>query len=109
MFYYYLEQAEKLRKKLYYSFKCTDADEDGVFSDGTCPFGEIDTNEFATIVHEFETSKSLTLKEFNDNYLLPKFDPLRIELRQREPEFKIYSKGDYIMIHDDDIHYFYNT
>jgi hypothetical protein len=100
------------KKRLAYSFKCTDADEDGIFSDGVCPFGEIDTNEFAEFIQSMEKFP-ITEDQFRKSFVLPKFDPISVELRQRTPEFQIFAdlsgKEKYVILFDGDVHYIYET
>ena len=43
-------------KALHYEFKCTDADEDGVFE--YTPWGSIDTNEFQQFISHMEDDYS---------------------------------------------------
>jgi len=99
------------KKRLAYSFKCTDADEDGIFPEGSCPFGEIDTNEFAHFIGIMEEFP-ITVKQFKDHYELPKFDPILNELR-KNPDVQILAdiqgNGKYVVIFDGDIHYIYET
>jgi hypothetical protein len=100
---------ESTKQRLEKSFQCTDADENGIFPE-TCPFGEIDTNEFSQFIHEIEQFP-LTEEEFRRHYSLPKFDPISVELRQRTPEFRIFgdvnNKKGFVVLFDGDVHYIY--
>lgn len=99
----------KAKKQLHYVFKCTDADEDGIFSGGECPFGEIDTNEFAEFIGTME-KYPISLKQFEDNFILPNGD----RVMKTDPKWlqfyaDLSGNEKYVVVFDSDIHYIYEV
>ena len=97
------------KRRLEHSFKCTDADEVGIFPEDLCPFGEIDTDEFAQFIGQMEQFP-ITVEQFKNHFILPKFDPMSNELR-KNPDIQILAdiknNGKYVVIFDGDVHYIY--
>jgi hypothetical protein len=98
---------ESAKKKLAYEFKCTDADEDGVFSGGECPFGEIDTNEFAEFIQGMEKYE-ISREQFENNFILPKGD----KVLNTDPKWLQFYAGlngetDHAVVFDSDVHFIY--
>lgn len=96
------------KKDLHYEFKCTDADEDGIFYD-TC-FGEIDSTEFAQFIDDMENYK-ISHKNFKDKFNTTKSINKIINNADNEwLEFYDKSEEDgYVVIFDGDIHYVYSV
>ena len=97
------------KQDLYYEFKCTDADEDGIFYD-TC-FGEIDTTEFSQIIDDMENYE-ISKEKFKDKFTLTKSINKIINNPESEEWLEFYDKSDedgYVVIFDGDIHYIYSV
>ena len=97
------------KQDLYYEFKCTDADEDGIFYD-TC-FGEIDSTEFAQFIDDMENYE-ISKKEFKDKFTLTKSINKIINNPESEEWLEFYDKSEedgYVVIFDGDIHYIYSV
>ena len=90
-------------------FKCTDADEDGIFYD-TC-FGEIDSTEFAQFIDDMENYE-ISEEEFKDKFTLTKSINKIINNPESEEWLEFYDKSEedgYVVIFDGDIHYIYSV
>lgn len=97
------------KKQLYYEFKCTDADEDGIFSADECPLGEIDTNEFANFIGHMEKFE-ITREQFEQKFNLPVGDNVLTENKPEDLQFYDDSnEGKYVVVFDNDIHFIYST
>ena len=97
------------KQDLYYEFKCTDADEDGIFYD-TC-FGEIDSTEFAQFIDDMENYE-ISEEEFKDKFTLTKSINKIINNPESEEWLEFYDKSEedgYVVIFDGDIHYIYSV
>jgi hypothetical protein len=95
------------KQDLYYEFKCTDADENGVFYD-TC-FGDIDTTEFAQFIDDMEDYR-ISQEEFENKFNLSIMDYEIINNAEKE-WLEFYDKSDeagYVVIFDGDTHYIYS-
>ncbi len=99
-------------KTLLYEFKCTDADDDGIFYD--TPFGEIDSTEFAQFIDDIE-QYTISLKELKTRYSLN--NDIKSIIHEAESEWlEIYDPsndpdsqfGNYVVLFDGDIHYIYS-
>ena len=94
--------------KLNYEFKCTDADEDGIFSD-TC-FGEIDTDEFAQFIGDMEDYE-ITYDEFINKFNISK--KIKNILNGVEKKWlQFYDKSDedgYVVVFDSNVHYIFSV
>ena len=104
-----LREENKLKQDLHYEFKCTDADEDGIFYD-TC-FGDIDTTEFAQFIDDMENYE-ISKKEFKDKFNLTKSINKIINNPESEEWIEFYDKSKedgYVVIFDGDIHYIYSV
>jgi hypothetical protein len=92
---------------LHYIFKCSDADEDGIFSDDVSPFGEMDTNEFSQFIQHVEDYE-IPMAEFVIKFNLPKDDKVIENASANYLQFYDDSdNGGYVVVFDGDIHYIY--
>lgn len=104
-----LREESNPKQDLYYEFKCTDADEDGIFYD-TC-FGEIDSSEFAQFIDDMENYE-ISEEEFKDKFTLTKSINKIINNPESEEWLEFYDKSEedgYVVIFDGDIHYIYSV
>jgi hypothetical protein len=86
-------------KTLHYEFKCTDADEDGVFE--YTPWGSIDTNEFQQFISHMEEHE-IDKDTFNSLFTLP-------SLFKDTNELYYYFDGRWCVIFDGDTHFVYSV
>ena len=96
---------ESSLKRLEYHFKCTDADNDGIFED--TPFGTIDTDEFSQFISSIE-KREISLDFFKNNFILPEDDE---NLKKEEDDrytLNFYFDGKWVVIFDGDTHYVYS-
>ena len=104
-----LREESNPKQDLYYEFKCTDADRDGIFYD-TC-FGEIDSTEFAQFINDMENYE-ISEEEFKDKFTLTKSINKIINNPESEEWLEFYDKSEedgYVVIFDGDIHYIYSV
>lgn len=101
------------KKTLEYEFKCTDADEDGIFYH--TPFGEIDSTEFAQFIGEMENFKTKRA-EFENKFILD--DNIKKIIKNTEQQYlEFYDASNspdsdffgFVVIFDGDVHYIYST
>ena len=104
-----LREETNPKQDLYYEFKCTDADMDGIFHD-TC-FGEIDSTEFAQFIDDMENYE-ISEEEFKDKFTLTKSINKIISNPESKEWLEFYDKSEeagLVVIFDGDIHYIYSV
>jgi hypothetical protein len=104
-----LREETNPKQDLYYEFKCTDADMDGIFHD-TC-FGEIDSTEFAQFIDDIENYE-ISEEEFKDKFTLTKSINKIISNPESKEWLEFYDKSEeagLVVIFDGDIHYIYSV
>jgi len=94
---------ENTKQQLFYNFKCTDADEDGIFED--TPFGTIDTNEFSQFISGIEEHE-ISFEDFKERFILPKND--NVLEQSGEYTYSFYFDGKWVVIFDGDTHFIYS-
>lgn len=97
---------ENTKHMLHFSFKCTDADEDGVFLD--TPWGEIDTNDFSQFIQHMENYE-ITRTEFDDRFELPNYSVIENAIPKYLQFYDDSEKSGFVVVFDGDTHFIYKV